>query len=46
MEEGEGSGRRYRRNLQGLLQFAVDNNDDPQGLTSSAFQEMSEEVQN
>ncbi|XP_029199868.2 hsp70-binding protein 1-like [Acropora millepora] len=43
MEEGEGSGRRYRRNLQGLLQFAVDHNDDPQGDTSSAFQEMSEE---
>ena len=41
MEEGEGSGRRYRRNLQGLLQFAVDHNDDP-----SAFQEMSEEVHN
>lgn len=46
MEESERIGRRYQQNLQGLLRFVVDHNDDPQGDTASAFQEMSEEVQN
>lgn len=45
MEESE-RGRRYQQNLQGLLRFVVDHNDDPQGDTASAFHEMSEEVKN
>ena len=44
MANRESDGRRYRHNLQGLLQMAADNSDDPQADTSSVFQEMSEEV--
>ena len=44
MANRESGGRRYRHNLQGLLQMAADNSDDPQADTSSVFQEMSEEV--
>ncbi|XP_068672206.1 hsp70-binding protein 1-like [Montipora foliosa] len=43
MGESERNGRRYPQNLQGLLRFAVDHSDDPQGDTSSVLQEMSEE---
>ena len=44
MANRESDGRRYRHNLQGLLQMAADNSDDPQADTSNVFQEMSEEV--
>ena len=46
MASGEGDGRRYPRNIQGILQMAVDHSDDPASSTSSVFQEMSEEVNN
>ena len=36
--------RRYPRSLQGLLQMAANHSDDPDGSSSSVFQEMSEEV--
>lgn len=35
--------RRYPRNLEGVLQFALNHSDDPTNSSSSAFQEMSEE---
>lgn len=44
MASGEGDQRRYPRNIQGILQMAVDHSDDPATSTSSVFQEMSEEV--
>ena len=46
MASGEGDGRRYPRNIQGILQMAVDHSDDPASSTSGVFQEMSEEVNN
>ena len=36
--------RRYPRNLQGVMQFALNHSDDPTNSSSSAFQEMSKEV--
>ena len=44
MASGEEDRRRYPRNIQGILQMAVDHSDDPASPTSSVFQEMSEEV--
>lgn len=44
MENRQGDGRRYPQNLQGLLRFLMEHNDDPQSGTPSTFQEMSEEV--
>ncbi|KAL9955994.1 hypothetical protein ACROYT_G037406 [Oculina patagonica] len=43
MASGEENRRRYPRNIQGILQMAVDHSDDPESSTSSVFQEMSEE---
>ena len=44
MASGEKNPRKYPRNMQGILQMAVDYSDDPDSSTSSVFQEMSEEV--
>lgn len=46
MASGDEDRRRYPRNIQGILQMAVDHSDDPASSTSSVFQEMSEEVKN
>lgn len=43
MASGDEDRRRYPRNIQGILQMAVDHSDDPASSTSSVFQEMSEE---
>lgn len=44
MASGEENRRRYPRNIQGILQMAMDHSDDPESSTSSVFQEMTEEV--
>lgn len=43
MASREEDERRYPRNLQGVMQFALNHSDDPTNSSSSAFQEMSKE---